>query len=75
MRRIMNSGLQTSGDPRATGGFYDVTSNPNLQNLITGGQPTITGGSVTNQIQQAASSGTLFLWLAVAGLLALFFVK
>lgn len=75
MNRIILPGLQQSGDPRTTGSFYDISTDNNLQSLITGGSPiTIKGGNNTNNVSGNASSYPILF--IVAGLLAfVFFIK
>jgi len=78
MKRINPSGLQTTGDVRATGSFYDITSAPSLQALITGGAPTTyKGGNATtyNLGSPATTNGSVsILWIVVVGLVVALFV-
>lgn len=63
--RVNKSGLQAFGDPRASGSFYNISSNSDVQSLLTGQAPNITGGSTIN-ISQPGISGADVNWFYVA---------
>lgn len=62
-----------SGDPRANGGFYNIGASPVLQSLLTGTPLAVTGGSVNNY-GSADNTDNTFLWIGIAGVVALFFL-
>ena len=64
--RQNKSGLQTSGDPRATGGYWNITVPSNVQAALTGKAPTLQGGSITN-LGTADNTSILVLGLLAAG--------
>jgi hypothetical protein len=75
LTRAYNTGTQQTGDPRATGGYWQIIPSSSIQKFLMGGSP---GAKTTNyggNIYNAASgpSGDYSMWIIAAVVIGVFY--